>query len=531
MSAKATWKVSAAVMASRVLGLLRDMLFASLFGGSRWMDCFNLAFRVPNLLRDLFAEGALSQAFVTTFSKLLKSEGEQSAWVLANKVMTLTAVFMSAVSLLGIFAAPWIVEVLTIFSKSGAAARAYNPQELVLMVTMVRIMYPFILLLSLAALVMGMLNAKNIFGMPALASCFFNLGSMIGGAALGWWMDPAWGPRSLLGFSFGVVIGGMAQLTCQFPALRRTGYRFAADFRWRDSGVRRILQLMGPAVIAASVVQVNVVVNSMFAYGVGEGAVSWLSYAFRLMQLPIGVFGVAVATVTLPALSRAAVGGISADFRPTLAKGLRLVAFLVLPSTLGLILLAGPIVSVLFERGHFVAVDRMQTAAALRAYGYGLLFYAWLKVLQPAFYAIDKRWLPMLASFVSLALNLGFNYLFVFVLGRGHEALALTTSITAGVNFLILYLAMRRFAGDLGTREMAGLLARLLVSGAAMAAVCIAADILFFKDPGQLPLWLRAGGLTATVAMAAGVYFAAARMLKVTEAQEAMAMVLRRFRR
>jgi len=531
MSAKATWKVSAAVMASRVLGLLRDMLFASLFGGSRWMDCFNLAFRVPNLLRDLFAEGALSQAFVTTFSKKLKSEGEQSAWALANKMMTLTAVFMSAVSLLGILAAPWIVDILTAFSKSGAAARAYNPHELELMVTMVRIMYPFILLLSLAALVMGMLNAKNVFGMPALASCFFNLGSMIGGAVLGYWMDPAWGPRSLLGFSFGVVIGGLAQLLCQFPALRQAGYRFAADFHWRDSGVRNILRLMLPAVIAASVVQVNVVVNSMFAYGVGEGAVSWLSYAFRLMQLPIGVFGVAVATVTLPALSRAAVGGISEDFRPTLAKGLRLVAFLVLPSTLGLVLLAGPIVSVLFERGHFVAVDRIQTAAALRAYGYGLLFYAWLKVLQPAFYAIDKRWLPMMASFLSLTLNLGFNYLFVFILRRGHESLALTTSITAGVNFLLLYLAMRKFAGDLGTREMAALLGKLLVAGAAMAAVCVTADALFFKDPGKLPLLFRAGGLTVTVGIAAFVYFAAARVLRVAEAKEAMAMVLRRFQR
>jgi putative peptidoglycan lipid II flippase len=416
MSAKATWKVSAAVMASRVLGLLREMMFAGLFGGSKWMDCFYLAFKVPNLLRDLFAEGALSQAFVTTFSKKLKSEGETSAWALANKMMTLATVFMGIITLLGVWAAPWIVDFLTSLSRSGSSPRTYNPEEIQLTVTMVRVMYPFILLVSLAALVMGMLNAKNVFGMPALSSCFFNLGSMIGGGALGWWMDPTWGKQSLIGFSIGVVIGGFAQLVCQFPALKTAGYRFVADFRWRDSGVRQILKLMGPAVIAASVVQVNVVVNAMFAYGVGEGAVSWLSYAFRLMQLPIGVFGVAVATVTLPALSRAAVGGISADFRPTLAKGLRLVAFLVLPSTIGLVLLAGPIVSVLYERGAFDAVDRIQTAGALRAYGYGLLCYAWLKVLQPAFYAIDKRWLPMMVSFFTLALNLGFNWFFVFVM-------------------------------------------------------------------------------------------------------------------
>jgi putative peptidoglycan lipid II flippase len=530
MSAKATGKVSAAVMASRVLGLLREMLFAGLFGGSKWMDCFYLAFKVPNLLRDLFAEGALSQAFVTTFSKKLKTEGDASAWALANKMMTLAAVFMGLVTLLGIGIAPDFVDFLTSLSRAGSSPRSYNPEEIALTVTMVRVMFPFILLVSLAALVMGMLNAKNVFGMPALSSCFFNLGSMIGGAALGWWMDPHWGPQSLIGFSIGVVIGGLAQLVCQFPSLRRVGYHFAADFKWKDSGVRQILKLMGPAVIAASVVQVNVVINAMFAYGVGEGAVSWLSYAFRLMQLPIGVFGVAVATVTLPALSRAAVGGVSEDFKPTLAKGLRLVAFLVLPSTLGLVLLAGPIVSVLYERGAFDAQDRFQTAAALRAYGYGLLCYAWLKVLQPAFYAIEKRWIPMLVSILALGVNIGFNWFFVFVMRWGHESLALTTSISATLNFLILYFAMRRFAGDPGTADLLALLSKLVLACAAMAAVCLAANRFFFMDPAHLPFWMRASGLAATVGISAGVYFAAARLLHVAEAKDALEMITRRLR-
>ena len=531
MSAKATWKVSAAVMASRVLGLLREMMFAALFGGSRWMDCFYLAFKVPNLLRDLFAEGALSQAFVTTFSKKLKSDGEASAWRLANKMVTLAAVFMSLVTLLGILAAPWIVDFLTSLSRAGSTPRTYDPAEIALTVTMVRVMYPFILLVSLAALVMGMLNSRNVFGMPALSSCFFNLGSMIGGASIGWWMDPSWGPRSLIGFSIGVVIGGLAQLMCQFPALKSVGYRFVADFNWRDSGVRQILRLMGPAVIAASVVQVNVVVNAMFAYGVGEGAVSWLSYAFRLMQLPIGVFGVAVATVTLPALSRAAVNGVTPDFRQTLAKGLRLVAFLVLPSMIGLALLAEPIVSVLYERGRFDPLDRLQTAVALRAYGYGLVCYAWLKVLQPAFYAIDKRWMPMLVSIFALGLNLGFNWFFVFVMRWGHESLALTTSISATVNFLILFVAMQKFAGDIGAKDLLGLLGKLVLAGAAMAAVCLAANRFFFMDPAHLPFLLRAGGLAVTVGIAALVYFAAAKLLRVTEANDALEMLTRRLRR
>jgi len=531
MSAKATWIVSAAVMASRILGLVRDMIFAALFGSSWLMDCFNLAFRVPNLLRDLFAEGALSQAFVTTFSKRLKSDGDESAWMLANKMMTLTAVFMSGVSLLGILAAPWIVDLLTSFSRTGATARAYDPYQIELMVTMVRIMYPFILLLSLAALVMGMLNAKNVFGMPALSSCFFNIGSMVGGAAIGYWMDPSWGARSLIGFSIGVLIGGFAQLVCQFPALSRAGYRFVADFNWKDSGVRQVLKLMAPAVISASVVQINVVVNSMFAYGVAEGAVSSLGYAFRLMQLPIGVFGVAVATVTLPALSRAAVGGISPEFCPTLGKGLRLVIFLVLPSTIGLALLAHPIISLLFERGAFDEYDRLQTAGALQAYGYGLLFYAGLKVLQPAFYAIDKRWMPMFVSFLALAMNLGLNYLFVFVFGWGHESLALTTSIVAAVNFLILYIAMQKFAGDPGTTGLIKLLVKLGIAGGLMGGLCIAANRFLFTDLTELSFVLKAIYLALTIGAGAAVYFVVAKLLRVSEAEEALGMVMRKLRR
>jgi putative peptidoglycan lipid II flippase len=536
MSAKATWKVSAAVMASRVLGLAREVVMTTIFGGTALNGMFQLAFRIPNLLRDLFAEGALSQAFVTTFSKKLKSECDESAWALANKMMTLAAVFMSLLTLIGIAAAPWLVDLLTLLARhdpAGATKLATGPGEIALMVTMVRVMYPFILLVSLAALVMGMLNAKNVFGMPALSSCFFNIGSIVGGVAFGYWIDPAWGPRSLIGFAIGVVIGGLAQLVCQFPALKQAGYRFAADFQWKDPGVRQILRLMGPAVISSSVVQVNVVVNSMFAGGTSDGlaAVSWLNCAFRLMQLPIGVFGVAVATVTLPALSRAAIGGISADFSPTLVKGLRLMAFLVLPSTVGLAVLAEPIISVIYEHGDFTSQHRVQTALALRAYGYGLVFYAALKVLQPAFYAIDKRWFPMIVSFVSLGLNFGFNYFFVVVMKWGHESLALTTSITATVNFLLLFLAMRKFAGDLRIGEMLYLLAKLAVAGGLMVAACMLANRFLFHDLAGMPLVLKVISLGATIAVAAGIYFVAAKLMRVPEADEALGMITRKLRK
>lgn len=528
MSARNTLKVSAAVMASRVLGLAREVVFGSLFGGTRWTDCFVLAYKVPNLLRDLFAEGALSQAFVTTFTKTLKIEGEQAAWQLANRMMTLTAVFMGLITILGILIAPWIVELLMLLARADETARDRSPAEVALTVTMVRVMYPFILLVSLAALVMGMLNAKNVFFMPALSSCFFNLGSILGGVGIGWWLDPEWGPRSLIGFAIGVVIGGAAQLASQFPSLWRAGFRFMGDFHWRDTRIAKILSLMVPAVIAASVVQVNVMVNAMFAFGVGEGAPSWLNYAFRLMQLPIGVFGVAVATVTLPALSRAAIGGISSDFRPTLAKGLRLVLFLVLPSMLGLICLAGPIVSVIYERGAFTAETRSQTAIALQAYGVGLLFYAALKVVQPAFYAIDKRWLPMIASIIALFVNIGLNSWFVFGLGWGHAALALTTSVTAALNFIFLYLAMRHYAGDLETRALLGLLVKLAVAVAAMSAVCLGGQAWLLEDPGAVAWPQRATALAAIVTAAGVTYLGLAKLLRVEEMGEMIGLLKRR---
>jgi putative peptidoglycan lipid II flippase len=528
MSVRATWKVSVAVMLSRVLGLVREVLFAGLFAGSRWMDCFYLAFKVPNLLRDLFAEGALSQAFVTTFSKKAKADGVESAWVLANRMMTLAAVFMSLVALVGIAIAPWIVDLLTAFARSGKTPRVYNLEEISLTIEMVRVMYPFIALVSLSALVMGMLNARDVFGMPALASCFFNIGSMIGGALIGYWMDPEWGPRSLVGFSWGVLIGGLAQLVCQFPALLAVGYRFKANFNWNDSGVRKILTLMIPAVIAASVTQVNVLVNAMFAYGVGEGAVSWLNFAFRLMQLPIGVFGVAVATVTLPALSRAALNGIGEDFAPTLLKGLKLVMFLVFPATVGLIVLAQPIVSLLYERGKFDEYHRLATAGALQAYGCGLLFYAGLKVLQPAFYAIEKRWLPMIASLMALVVNLGCNYTFVFVFKWGHESLALTTSIVASLNFIFLYAVMMKYAGDIGTKSLVLAFLKIGLSTTLMAAVCYCGGQLLLSDLGGMLFWKKAVTVLGLIGVAGAVYLIATMALKVEEINDVVTLVKKR---
>ena len=214
LNTRAAGIISLAVMCSRLLGLVREQVFAALFGGGRAMDAFTVAFRTPNLLRDLFAEGALSTAFVTTFSRTIARQGDAAAWRLANKVVTLTAMFLTALALLGMLVAPWLVALF---------APGFDPEKAALTVTLARIMYPFIVLVSLAALVMGLLNAKNVFGMPAMASSFFNLGSIAGGVVLGYWLDPHFGPRAVMGLAVGTLVGGALQLAVQLPSLRRVG--------------------------------------------------------------------------------------------------------------------------------------------------------------------------------------------------------------------------------------------------------------------------------------------------------------------
>lgn len=499
--------VSLAVMCSRVLGLIRELTFAALFGAGKHMDAFFIAFKTPNLLRDLFAEGALSMAFVTTFSKKLATEGEESAWQLANKILTLAAVFMSGISLLGILLAPWLIQYVI--------APGFDPEKAALTILLTRIMFPFILLVSLAAVVMGLLNSKNVFGIPALASSFFNLGSIIGGVSLAWWIDPAFGPMALVGLALGTLIGGLLQLVVQFPSLRKIGYRFRPDFLWRDDGVRRVLLLMAPAVIAASAVQVNVLVNAVFASYLEDGAVSWLQFAFRLMQLPIGVFGVAIGVVTLPLISRAAATGPPGAFREGLAYSLRLAFFLAIPSAVGLILMAEPIVSLIFERMRFTAFDTEQTAAALQFYAVGLAAYAAIKVLVPAFYAVDRKNTPMMVSFGAIGTNFFLCWFLAFYLGLGHRGLALSTGVVATINFLVLYFLMWRHSGGLESYRLLSGLLKIGLATVPLGLVCVYANR--WWDYTTLGLMEKLIFVTGSVGLAAAAYFLSAWLLRLPE--------------
>jgi putative peptidoglycan lipid II flippase len=522
LNTRAAGVVGLAVLCSRVLGLAREQIFAALFGGGRVMDAFTIAFRIPNLLRDLFAEGALSTAFVTVFTRTATVEGDAAAWRLANKMATLTAVTLSAITVLGILSAPWLV---------AALAPGFDPAKAELTVTLTRVMYPFILLVSLAALVMGMLNARNVFGVPAMASSFFNLGSIVAGVLLGYWFDPHFGPRAILGLAIGTLVGGALQLLVQLPALRRQGHHFHADFAWGDPGVRAILRLMGPSVIAASTTQVNVLVNSVFASELGDGPTFWLSIAFRLMQLPLGVFGVALGTVSLPLLARMAAANNMPVFRSELARGMRLAFLMTIPASVGLMVLAQPIMSVLYQHGRFGARETIEAAGALRFYAIGLCGYAALKVLVNAFYAIDRRKTPMLVSFIAVALNLALNFFFTRELGWGHRGLALSTACVATSNFLILYFLMRSHLGRLESRALARLLLRVAVASLALLAIAWAGGHYLLGDWATEAFWPKCLTLAGVIALSAAAFFFCANALGIPEVHDIVAAVRRRLQR
>jgi putative peptidoglycan lipid II flippase len=508
LNTKAAGVIGLAVMCSRLLGLARELIFAALFGGGAAMDAFTAAFRIPNLLRDLFAEGALSTAFVTTFSKTIARSGDAAAWRLANKVATMTAVVLGVICIAGmVFSAPLV----------GVLAPGFDPDKAALTAELTRIMFPFILLVSLAALVMGMLNAKNVFGVPAMASSFFNLGSIVFGVALGFWMDPHFGPRALIGLAIGTLCGGALQFAVQLPSLRRLGYRYHPDFRWRDAGVGAILALMGPSVIAASTTQFNVLVNSMFASTLGDGAIFWLAIAFRLMQLPLGLFGVALGTVTLPLLSRLVVGGQMDAFRSELSRAMRLAFLLTVPATLGLMVLAEPIISVVYQHGKFSAFQAAQAAGALRFYAIGLAGYAALKVLVNAFYALDRRKTPMMVSFLSVGLNLLLNWIFTLRLGWGVRGLAFSTGCVATVNFLVLYALMHRQLRSLESRRMLIMLGKVAIAGAALFAVCAASSHWLLGDWATQGFWSKLSALLGTVVAGALVFGACGAALHIEE--------------
>lgn len=521
--------VSAAVLFSRVTGLIREVVFAKYFGAGMVFDAFLAAFRIPNLTRDLLAEGALSAAFVTTFSQYLTTKSEEEAYRLSNRLATVLVPLLAAVCLLGLVFAPQLVDVMF-----PGFAEVEGKKDLT--VKLARIMIPFLLFIALAAKAMGVLNAKGVFGVPALASAFFNLTSLGAGLTLGFAAGPLLGIEPIIGMAIGTLLGGMAQYGCQWPSLRKIGLRFRPDFDLSDPGMRQMLLLMGPAVIGAAAVQINVVVNSIFASqitdaagNVIDGPVSWLGYAFRFMQLPLGLFGVAVASATLPAISQSAGRGRIDEFRDTLSRSLGLVFLLTIPSAVGLTVLSESLVGVVFQRGEFGASDTTETAKALSFYCLGLAGYAAIKVLTPAYYALNDVRIPMTAGVTSIFLNYGLNWTFIRVWGWDHGGLAFSTSLVAGFNFAVLFWMMKVKLGGIHGRRLTWSVLKIVTASVFMGANCWLSSTALRYAIGESTA-ARFADLALSVPLGLAVLYGMCRFLRVQELDAAQQAVIGRFR-
>lgn len=451
---------------SRILGLVREQVFAALFGASHATDAYQIAFRIPNLLRDLFAEGAMSAALVPTFIKVQKEQGEQRGWQVATRVFVVLFLIVSGLAFIGmIFADPLV----------GLYASAYQETQgkFELTVRMTRIMMPFFPLVALAAAFMAILNACGKFFIPSFASAMFNLVSIVTGVVLAHFSAHL-GFEPIEGMAYGVIAGGFVQALIQWPILRRLGYKasWSGPERagvWQDPALKRMMFLMIPGTVGLAATQINILVNSVFATSVGAGAVSWLNYAFRLMQFPIGIFGVSLASATLPAFSRSWTAGSYEEASQSLLKSCKRVFAINFPASAGLAFLGVPIVGLIFEHGRFNSVDTTNTALALAAYSVGLTAYSVVKVLVPICYAIGETRFAVLSSFFSVVSNLIFNFLFVKSLG--FVGLALGTSITAILNSVLLWWMISRKFKKAGTTAHTGEMVRSCFVYAGVALV------------------------------------------------------------
>ena len=520
--------VSAAVAMSRVTGLLREIIMARLFGAGFIYDAFLLGFRIPNLTRDLFAEGALSSAFVPIFTQTLAQKGRKEAAQLSNLVATALILIVGAFCLLGIIFSPALVDLL--------AEGFHNvPGKFELAVKMTRIMFAFLLLVALAAQAMGVLNACNRFAVPALASTFFNIGSVTFGLILGYAIGPKLGVDPITGMAIGVVLGGALQLCWQLPALRAQGFVFRPSIDWNHPGLQKIIRLMGPAILGNAAVQINVMVNTNFASRIpGNGPVSWLGYAFRFMQLPLGLFGVAIASATLPSISRSAGAGNFDEFRRTLSKSLGMVFLLTLPSSVGLIVLGSTMIGAIYQGGKFSAYDTQETALALSCYAIGLAGYAALKVINPAFYALHDARTPMIVSLFSIAVNFVTASLLLDKTRLGHAGLALSTSAVAIFGSLVLFIILRNRIGGMYGRNLLNSTWKIVVASAAMGAA-----VWLFSHGIQVSLGVRrlarVVDLAGAIPLGLLVFYGACRLLRVSELDLATRAlsgpILRRLRR
>jgi putative peptidoglycan lipid II flippase len=517
--ARSAGTVGFAVFCSRILGLVREQVLANFFGAGMAMDAFVVAFRIPNLLRDLFAEGALSAAFVTVFTDYDQRLGKGQTWRLANNILISLTILVGSISLLGILASGYLVRLMAPDFEQIAGKTA-------LTVIMTQIMFPFLPMISLAAVVMGILNTKGKFFIPAMASSFFNLGSITSGVALALIL-PYYGIPAIIGMAIGTLLGGGLQLAVQLPSLSKVGYQFQWVADWRDAGLRRIFWLMTPAIIGLSATQINIFINTFFASSCAQGSVAWLNYAFRLLQFPIGVFGVAISVAAMPVVSRYASQQDLDGLKTAFTSAMVMTLLITIPASVGLAMLAKPIIALIFEHGRFTAFDTSQTASALVFYTLGLFAYSGVKVVVPVYYALNDTRYPVIGSFLAVAAN--FLFIILTLSALQHRAIALATSLSMILNFIFLSVALYFKVEGYPLPHI----------GRCVAKICLAAGImglfihlLIIRLGTLLHAGLAGRLLALLILMTAGllVYGLGIYILKVPEFQELL-VHMQKFRR
>jgi putative peptidoglycan lipid II flippase len=431
---RAAGLIGLATLSSRVLGFIRDMVLARLFGAGLVSDAFFVAYRIPNMLRELFAEGSMSAAFIPVFTETLTQKSREEARKLASATFTTLLFIVSLITLLAMLLAPWIVQAI-------APGFSETLGKFNLTVMLSRFMFPYLIFISLAALAMGMLNSLRAFSAPAFSPVLFNV--FIIAAAL--WLSPQL-TEPIFGVAIGVTIGGLAQFLIQLPSLKRQG--MLPSFQWNPShpGVQRIGWLLLPAMVGLSVTQVNILVNTLLASFLPEGSQTYLFYGMRLVLFPLGIFGVALGTAILPSLSKQAAEGQMEELKKTLAFGLRMIFFIIIPSMVGLIVLRIPIIHLFFEHGAFTSPATAGTAAALAFYAVGLPAFAGVRIVVAAFYSLKDTKTPVKIAVLAMVVNIVLNLALMGPLAHG--GLALATSLSAILNFsLLVAILHRRLAG------------------------------------------------------------------------------------
>ncbi len=516
--AKAAGIVGAFTFLSRILGFIRDVIVAKYFGAGLSADAFFVAFRIPNLLRRLLAEGSLTVSFVPVFTEYLTKNSKKDAFEVAHIAFTALSMILVAISILGILLAPLIIRII-------APGFDDIPEKLQLTILLTRIMFPYIFFIGLLALCMGILNSLGHFTAPSLAPVLLNISMIIGVLYLSRYFD-----RPVLGLAAGVIIGGISQLILQIPFLIKRGVVFKLNFNFSHPAIRKIGTLMLPAVFGTAVYQFNIFATTLIASLLPEGSISFLYYANRLVEFPLGIFAVALGTALLPVMSEQAARESFEDLIRSLSFALRLVFFFTIPAMVGLIVLRVPIISILFQRGEFDYQATLLTAEALFYYSIGLWAIAGVRIIVPTFFSLKDTRTPVKVAVLALLANIVLSIILAFPLGLRHGGLALATSISSIMNMSILLMILRKRLGSIGAKRILMSVFRISISSAVMGiAVYLFCHRIVWTTGSEIETKILTLGVSIVIGVV--VYLLCSYLLKSEESYSFARIVRERVKR